>query len=83
MDNKEEFEKFLSIVLDKLNEKIKVGDILTILQTVSVSFEDDVDIKIVNTIVLGIIAGLATKLDPDKADKILDNYMNNIKENLS
>ena len=83
MDNKDSFVKFVEIVVNKFNEKIKVGDILTILQVVSKSVEDDVDIKTVNTIILGIITGLATKLDPDKTDKILDNYMNNIKEKLS
>lgn len=85
MDNEDGFEKLVEIVISNTNTSIKVGDVLTILQLIGKSLEEEeiIDTRLANTIIFRIIAGLATKLDPDKADKILDNYMNNIKENLS
>ena len=83
MDNKEMLEEFVSIVIDKANEKIKVDDVLPILQVVSKSIDDSVDVQTVNTIILGIITGLATILDGDKTDKILDDYIKDLKDSLA
>jgi len=83
MDNKEMLEEFVSIVIDKANEKIKVDDVLSILQVVSKSIDDSVDVQTVNTIILGIITGLATILDGDKTDKILDDYIKDLKDSLA
>ena len=81
MDNKDGFE----IVISNANTSIKVGDVLAILQLIGKSLEEEeiIDTRLADTIIFGIITGLATILDSNKADKILDDYMNNIKEKLS
>lgn len=85
MDNKDSFEKFVSIVIDKANEKIKVGDVLTILQLIGKSIEEDkeMDVRLANTIIFGIIAGLATRLDCDKASEVLDDCVKDLKDSLA
>lgn len=85
MDNKDSFEKFVSIVIDKANEKIKVGDILMILQVIGKSIEEDkeMDVRLANTIIFGIIAGLATRLDCDKASEVLDDCVKDLKDSLA
>lgn len=85
MDNKDSFEKFVEIVVNNANEKIKVGDVLTILQLIGKSIEEDkeMDVRLANTIIFGIIAGLATILDCDETSEVLDICIKDIKEKLS
>lgn len=77
------FEKFVEIVTSNVNTSIKVGDILTILQAIVKSIEEEkeiMDIRLANTIIFGIIAGLATRLDCDKASEVLDDCINDLKD---
>ena len=83
MDNKDNFEKFVEIVTSNANTSIKIGDILTILQVIVKSIEEEkeiMDIRLANTIIFGIIAGLATRLDCDKASEVLDDCINDLKD---
>lgn len=83
MDNKDSFEKFVEIVTSNANTSIKIGDILTILQVIVKSIEEEkeiMDIRLANTIIFGIIAGLATRLDCDKASEVLDDCINDLKD---
>lgn len=83
MDNKDSFEKFVEIVTSNANTSIKIGDILTILQAIVKSIEEEkeiMDIRLANTIIFGIIAGLATRLDCDKASEVLDDCINDLKD---
>lgn len=86
MDNKDSFEKFVEIVTSNANTSIKVGDILTILQVIGKSIEEDkevMDVRLANTIIFGIIAGLATRLDCDKASEVLDDCINDLKDSVA
>lgn len=85
MDNKDSFEKFVEIVVNNANKKIKVGDVLTILQLIGKSIEEDkeMDVRLANTIIFGIIAGLATILDCDKASEVLDDCVKDLKDSLA
>ncbi len=76
MDNKDSFEKFVEIVISNANTSIKVGDILTILQVIGKSIEEDkevMDVRLADMIIFEIIAGLANRLDCDKASEVLDD----------
>lgn len=85
MDNKDSFEKFVEIVISNANTSIKVGDILTILQLIGKSLEEEeiIDTRLANTIIFGIIAGLATRLDCDKASEVLDDCINDLKDTVA
>lgn len=86
MDNKDSFEKLVEIVISNANTSIKVGDILTILQHIGKSIEEEkeiMDIRLANTIIFGIIAGLATRLDCDKANEVLDDCINDLKDTVA
>ena len=85
MDNKDSFEKFVEIVVNNANKKIKVGDVLTILQLISKSIEEDkeMDVRLANTIIFGIIAGLATILDCDESSEVLDSCIKDLKDSLA
>lgn len=85
MDNKDSFKKFVEIVVNNANKKIKVGDVLTILQLISKSIEEDkeMDVRLANTIIFGIIAGLATILDCDESSEVLDSCIKDLKDSLA
>lgn len=82
MDNKNSFEKFVEIVTSNANTSIKIGDILTILQVIVKSIEEDkeMDTETANTIIMEIISGLAIRLEFDKASELLDDCINDLKD---
>ena len=85
MDNIDIFEKLVEIVTINENKRIKIADILTILDQVSNVIEEDkkIDIKLANTIIFSIIAGLAIRLDFNKVNEVLADCIKDLKDSLS
>ena len=85
MDNIDIFEKLVEIVTINENKRIKIADILTILDQVSNVVEEDknMDMKLANTIIFSIIAGLAIRLDFNKVNEVLADCIKDLKDSLS
>ena len=85
MDNPDIFEKLVEIVVNNENKRIKIADLLTILDHVGNVIEEDkkIDMKLANTILFSIIAVLAIKLDSNKVNEVLADCIKDLKDSLS
>lgn len=85
MDNPDIFEKLVEIVVNNENKRIKIADLLPILDHVGDVIEEDkkIDIELANTIIFSIVAGLAIKLDFNKVNEVLADCIKDLKDSLS